>query len=99
MAKERVYTSSKKEEDNNKNRNVGYKSENISDLNFIMTETQKGKYEALYPIYSKGTGRLLLNTGKVISKETFDRLRREINESYKKNRPSPYFFQIEKKII
>jgi hypothetical protein len=96
MKKENTYANLKSDESTEFRKNVGFKNGDIFDLNSVMIEHQKGKYEALYPIFDKEKRRLLLNAGKTITKDTFERLRKEINDNLKKKRPSPYFFQEEK---
>jgi len=73
------------------NPSVGYRNEPITNLRDVMKQVGDRRYRAEFPIFSTKDDRLMLQEGKSVDEERFEKMKRDIWRSTLTNKESPYY--------
>ncbi|MCX6746989.1 MAG: hypothetical protein NTU63_02540 [Candidatus Pacearchaeota archaeon] len=69
----------------------GYRNESITNLRDVMKQVGDRRYRAEFPIFSTTDDRLMLQEGKSVDEERFEKMKRDIWRSTTTNKKSPYY--------
>lgn len=69
----------------------GYRNEPIINLREVMKQVGDRRYRAEFPIFSAKDDRLMLQEGKSVDEERFEKMKRDIWRNTLTNKDSPYY--------